>query len=181
MGSPNGLIDRGWRSTELKMGDQVTVEALAQKIVPTRPTPPPLFCRMAESCSEAFRALPEPPAKIAPSINLAMRIDRLWWFRLQSDLRRPYGPSLDSATGTQAARGHFSRHRSSQQRTNRGSAPNSGLRREVSKPLKSWSGRPGSNRRRPAWEERAPFNINNIAAQVFGSGASNTLVFSVAF
>ena len=44
-----------------------------------------------------------------------------------------------------------------------------------------WSGRPDSNRRRPAWESRQPFDINNINAQVFGSGASNTLEFSGCF
>jgi len=31
MGSPNGLLHRGWRRTELKKGDQVTVEAYASK------------------------------------------------------------------------------------------------------------------------------------------------------
>ena len=40
---------------------------------------------------------------------------------------------------------------------------------------RDWSGRPGSNRRRPAWESHQPFDINNIDTQGFGSGASNTL------
>jgi hypothetical protein len=31
MGSPNGLIHRGWRRTELKKGDQVTVEGYRAK------------------------------------------------------------------------------------------------------------------------------------------------------
>jgi uncharacterized protein DUF6152 len=31
MGSPGGLIHRGWRSTELKTGDQVTVEGYGAK------------------------------------------------------------------------------------------------------------------------------------------------------
>jgi hypothetical protein len=31
MGSPNGLIRRGWRSTELKKGDQITVEGYGAK------------------------------------------------------------------------------------------------------------------------------------------------------
>ena len=31
MGSPNGLLHRGWRRTELKKGDQVTVEAYRAK------------------------------------------------------------------------------------------------------------------------------------------------------
>jgi hypothetical protein len=31
MGSPNGLIHRGWRRTELKKGDQVTVEGFGAK------------------------------------------------------------------------------------------------------------------------------------------------------
>ena len=31
MGSPNGLVRRGWRSTELKKGDQVTVEGYVAK------------------------------------------------------------------------------------------------------------------------------------------------------
>ncbi len=31
MGSPNGLTHRGWTSTELKQGDQVTVEGFAAK------------------------------------------------------------------------------------------------------------------------------------------------------
>jgi hypothetical protein len=31
MGSPNGLIRRGWKSTELKKGDQVTVEGFGAK------------------------------------------------------------------------------------------------------------------------------------------------------
>jgi len=31
MGSPNGLVRRGWRSTELKKGDQVTVEGYGAK------------------------------------------------------------------------------------------------------------------------------------------------------
>lgn len=31
MGSPNGLTHRGWRSTELKKGDQVTVEGYGAK------------------------------------------------------------------------------------------------------------------------------------------------------
>ena len=47
----------------------------------------------------------------------------------------------------------------------------------VRKLLKKWSGRRDSNPRRPAWELRARYNINNITAQVFGSGASNTLEF----
>jgi hypothetical protein len=33
------------------------------------------------------------------------------------------------------------------------------------------------NLRRPAWETQQPFAINNINAQLFGSGASNTLEF----
>jgi len=31
MGSPNGLVHRGWRSTELKKGDPVTVEGYGAK------------------------------------------------------------------------------------------------------------------------------------------------------
>jgi hypothetical protein len=31
MGSPNGLLHRGWKRTELKTGDQVTVEAYRAK------------------------------------------------------------------------------------------------------------------------------------------------------
>ena len=31
MGSTNGLLHRGWRRTELKKGDQVTVEAYRAK------------------------------------------------------------------------------------------------------------------------------------------------------
>jgi hypothetical protein len=31
MGSPNGLMRRGWRSTELKTGDAITVEGFAAK------------------------------------------------------------------------------------------------------------------------------------------------------
>jgi hypothetical protein len=31
MGSPNGLVHRGWKSTELKKGDQVTVEGFGAK------------------------------------------------------------------------------------------------------------------------------------------------------
>jgi len=31
MGSPNGLLHRGWRRTELKKGDQVTVEGYRSK------------------------------------------------------------------------------------------------------------------------------------------------------
>ena len=31
MGSPNGLLHRGWRSTELKKGDQITVEGYGAK------------------------------------------------------------------------------------------------------------------------------------------------------
>jgi hypothetical protein len=31
MGSPGGLIRRGWRSTELKKGDQITVDGYAAK------------------------------------------------------------------------------------------------------------------------------------------------------
>jgi len=31
MGSPSSLVHRGWRSTELKMGDQVTVDGFAAK------------------------------------------------------------------------------------------------------------------------------------------------------
>jgi hypothetical protein len=31
MGSPNGLLHRGWRRTELKKGDQVTVEGYGAK------------------------------------------------------------------------------------------------------------------------------------------------------
>jgi hypothetical protein len=31
MGSPNGLLHRGWRRTELKKGDQVTVEGYCAK------------------------------------------------------------------------------------------------------------------------------------------------------
>jgi hypothetical protein len=31
MGSPNGLVHRGWRTTELKKGDQVTVEGYGAK------------------------------------------------------------------------------------------------------------------------------------------------------
>ena len=31
MGSPNGLLHRGWRRTELKQGDQVTVEGYRAK------------------------------------------------------------------------------------------------------------------------------------------------------
>jgi len=31
MGSPNGLVHRGWRRTELKKGDQVTVEGYGAK------------------------------------------------------------------------------------------------------------------------------------------------------
>jgi hypothetical protein len=31
MGSPNGLLHRGWRSTELKTGDQVTVDGYGAK------------------------------------------------------------------------------------------------------------------------------------------------------
>jgi hypothetical protein len=31
MGSPNGLLHRGWRRTELKRGDQVTVEGYRAK------------------------------------------------------------------------------------------------------------------------------------------------------
>jgi hypothetical protein len=31
MGSPNGLLHRGWRRTELKKGDQVTVEGFRAK------------------------------------------------------------------------------------------------------------------------------------------------------
>jgi hypothetical protein len=31
MGSPNGLLHRGWRRTELKIGDQVTVEGYRAK------------------------------------------------------------------------------------------------------------------------------------------------------
>jgi hypothetical protein len=41
MGSPNGLLHRGWRRTELKKGDQVTVEGIAPRTAATWPMPAP--------------------------------------------------------------------------------------------------------------------------------------------
>ena len=60
MGSPNGLLHRGWRHTELKRGDQVTVEGTARKTAATWPTPALSCCRTAGNYSGASKVHPAP-------------------------------------------------------------------------------------------------------------------------
>jgi hypothetical protein len=62
MASPNGLLHRGWKKTELQKGDQVTVEGMAQRTAATWLTHAPLRCQTAISYSEASNQRPVPPS-----------------------------------------------------------------------------------------------------------------------
>jgi hypothetical protein len=63
MGSPNGLLHRGWTRTDLKKGDQVTVDGYRAKTAARWPTPAPLPFRTAGNNSGDSK----PPRAHAPS------------------------------------------------------------------------------------------------------------------
>jgi Family of unknown function (DUF6152) len=53
MGSPNGLLHRGWRRTELKKGDQAPWRGIARRTAGTWPTPAPSPCPTGGNYSAA--------------------------------------------------------------------------------------------------------------------------------
>ena len=76
MGSPNGLLHRGWKTLELKQGDQVTVTGISRRTAAIWQTPEPSLCRTAANFSEASRPPPARPAS-RPATNNAAYISSL--------------------------------------------------------------------------------------------------------
>ena len=63
MGSPNGLLHRGWTRTDLKKGDQITVDGYRAKNGSNVANARTVTLRTDGSCSGGSKRPPEPPSR----------------------------------------------------------------------------------------------------------------------
>jgi hypothetical protein len=63
MGSPNGLLNRGWKQNELKKGDQVTVDGYAAKDSPNVANARNVTLSDGRRLFGGFQSTPRNPAK----------------------------------------------------------------------------------------------------------------------
>jgi len=66
MGSPNGLLHRGWRRTELKKGDPVTVEGFGAKDASDMANASTVTLPDGRKLFGGFQSTPGAPARRAP-------------------------------------------------------------------------------------------------------------------
>ncbi len=65
MGSPNGLTGRGWKRTELKKGDRITVEGFAAKDGKNVANATTVTMSSGRKLFRGFQSTPGAPAKLA--------------------------------------------------------------------------------------------------------------------